>query len=124
MLDNRLENYSPGGVPDGVPDGVLFHVILKNVNYSATSVAESSMEASTEVSAQVNTEVKLSKEKLSNLLDFCATARSRKEMQAFCDIKTDEYFRKNIIRPMLSLGIIKMTIPDKPNSQNQKYIVS
>jgi ATP-dependent DNA helicase RecG len=43
-------------------------------------------------------------------------------MQIFCGIKSDEYFRKNIITPMLTLGLIRMTISDKPNSRNQRYV--
>lgn len=90
---------------------VVMYDDLWNMNYSlATSVVE------------VGTEVKLAPKKLNALVEFCSKARSRKEMQAFCGIKTDEYFRKNIISPMLALGLIKMTIPDKPNSRNQKYV--
>jgi ATP-dependent DNA helicase RecG len=85
------------------------------MNYNpATSVAE--------VSAEVGMEVKLAPEKLTGLLDYCSTERSRKEMQTFCGIKSDEYFRKNIVTPMLALRLIRMTAPDKPNSRNQRYI--
>ena len=76
----------------------------------------------TEVSTEVDTQVKLPEEKLAALLDYCKEARSRREMQEFCGIKTAEYFRKHIIKPMLSGGLIKPTIPDKPNSSKQKYI--
>lgn len=37
-------------------------------------------------------------------------------------IKSRETFRKNYMNPALGLGIVEMTIPDKPNSRNQRYI--
>lgn len=71
---------------------------------------------------QVSTQVKLDSSKLAALLDFCSVPRSRREMQDFCGIKTTEYFRKNIVKPMLKEQLIKPTIPDKPNSRLQKYV--
>lgn len=83
---------------------------------------EATTQEGTEVSMEVDTQVKLPEEKLAALLDYCKEARSRREMQKFCGIKTAEYFRKHIIKPMLSEGLIRPTIPDKPNSSKQKYI--
>lgn len=37
-------------------------------------------------------------------------------------IKSKENFRKNYINPALSMGMVEMTIPDKRNSKNQRYI--
>lgn len=36
-------------------------------------------------------------------------------------LKSREGFRKNYLRPALDLQMIEMTIPDKPNSRNQRY---
>ena len=33
-----------------------------------------------------------------------------------------EYFRKGILKPLLESGQLRMTIPDKPNSKNQRYV--
>jgi ATP-dependent DNA helicase RecG len=115
----NLYGYKEGFAPEFKSTRTEFHVILKNMNYAEPT---SIVEVGTEVTTEVGTEVKLASEKLNALLKFCAVARSRKEMQEFCGIKTDEYFRKSIISPMLALGLIRMTIPDKPNSRNQKYI--
>ena len=78
-------------------------MVLKNMNYGETT---STAEVSAEVGVEVSTEVKLSSEKLKSLLAFCANGRSRREMQEFCDIKSDEYFRKNIVNPMLEIGLV------------------
>lgn len=37
-------------------------------------------------------------------------------------IKSRETFRKNYMNPALEMGIVTMTIPDKPNSRNQRYV--
>jgi ATP-dependent DNA helicase RecG len=77
-----------------------------------------------EDSAEDGAEVKLSHEKLEALLEFCSEARTRKEMQEFCGIKSDEYFRKYVVLPMLTQGLLHMTIPDKPKSKNQRYVAA
>lgn len=37
-------------------------------------------------------------------------------------LKSKETFRKNYMNPALKHNLVKMTIPDKPNSKNQRYI--
>jgi ATP-dependent DNA helicase RecG len=43
-------------------------------------------------------------------------------MQEFIEITSREYFNKTVLLPLLESGKLKMTIPDKPNSRNQKYV--
>ena len=89
---------------------------------SLTSPRPSLGTPGTEVSTEVTTQVKLKPEMLMRLLYFCETPRTRQEMQDFCGIKTEKYFREKIVRPMLAEKMIVRTIPDKPNSKNQKYV--
>lgn len=37
-------------------------------------------------------------------------------------LKSKEALRKNYIKPAIELGLIRMTLPDKPKSKNQRYI--
>lgn len=37
-------------------------------------------------------------------------------------LKSKETFRKNYMNPALKHNFVKMTLPDKPNSKNQRYI--
>ena len=37
-------------------------------------------------------------------------------------LKSTETFRKNYINPAMDLGLVRMTLPDKPNSRNQRYV--
>lgn len=32
-----------------------------------------------------------------------------------------DYFRKNVLNPLLKGGLLKLTVPDKATSPNQKY---
>ena len=84
---------------------------------ASTQVGKSSGEVGGEV-IRVNLDV----QKLNALLEYCKKARSRTEMQSFCGIKSQDYFRRNILLPLLDSGRLKRTIPDKPNSSKQKYI--
>jgi len=44
------------------------------------------------------------------------------QIMEMLNLKSKETFRKNYMNPALEIGIVKMTIPDKPNSKNQRYI--
>lgn len=37
-------------------------------------------------------------------------------------LKSKEGFRRNYLKPAVDMNFIQMTIPDKPNSRNQRYI--
>lgn len=37
-------------------------------------------------------------------------------------LKSRETFRKNYINPAIKMGAVRMTLPDKPNSKNQRYV--
>ena len=37
-------------------------------------------------------------------------------------LHSKEGFRRNYLRPAIEKDLIHMTIPDKPNSRNQRYI--
>ena len=46
---------------------------------------------------------------------------SASELMARLHLKHRPTFRKNYLKPALAKGLIEMTVPDKPNSKNQKY---
>ena len=37
-------------------------------------------------------------------------------------LMSKEGFRRNYLRPAIDMNLIRMTIPDKPNSRNQRYV--
>ncbi len=60
-------------------------------------------------------------ENIVGLINFCTEARSFGEMLAFMDLTDRTKFRRKYIHPLLNAGILEQTMPDKPNSRNQKY---
>ena len=56
------------------------------------------------------------------LLKFCKSTRSLQEMMSLMDWKDRTKFRKKYINVLIKNGLLKMTIPDKPQSSKQKYI--
>jgi len=47
---------------------------------------------------------------------------SANELLNLLDIKTKETLRNSYLNPAIENGLIRMTLPDKPNSKNQRYI--
>ena len=99
----KLVGFSKEYMPEFESTQSEFRTILKNVNY---------------ISGQDSGQDDTTKE----ILEFCSVTRTRNEIQEFCGIKSRDYFRKKILNPLLEKGKLKMTLPDKPNSKNQKYI--
>lgn len=56
-----------------------------------------------------------------SILDFCEIPRSRAELIEFTG-KSRNYVLKQLIAPLVECGKLKLTIPDKPKSSNQKYV--
>ena len=59
--------------------------------------------------------------KCGELVLFCRTPRSKKEMMAFLKLSDRKSFDKLYLKPLLNKKI-RYTIPDKPNSRSQKYV--
>lgn len=55
------------------------------------------------------------------IISFCTTPRSRGDLANKFRFGNPSYFMKTYVFPLIEAGKIKMTIPDKPKSKNQKY---
>lgn len=60
-------------------------------------------------------------QRLVELTEFCVMPRSKREMMDFIGFTGTKNFRERYLVPLLKAEKIEMTIPDKPNSRNQKY---
>lgn len=56
-----------------------------------------------------------------SLTEFCSVPRSRAEIVAFVG-KSKNYVMSQIVNPLVESGKLKMTIPEKPKSPNQKFV--
>ena len=60
--------------------------------------------------------------KLLDVMEYDVAYTSNKLMEKL-ELKSREGFRRNYLKPALELNLVSMTIPDKPNSKNQRYIM-
>ena len=60
-------------------------------------------------------------DKVSRLLVSLDGDLDRSQLQELLGIKNRDYFRIEYLKPAIEDGLVELTIPDKPNSQYQKY---
>ena len=56
------------------------------------------------------------------IIEYCNKERTIYEIMRFVGYKNRTRFRRDYIKPLVESKKLKMTIPDKPTSKNQKYI--
>ncbi len=89
-------------------------VVVTFFPIAESKAVEVTPQATMEVTPQVTPQVK-------NLLAICEGEKGRGELQVLLNIKDRKHFRKAYLNSALATGLIKMTIPDKPQSRLQKY---
>jgi hypothetical protein len=63
-------------------------------------------------------------ERTQKILLFCSSSRSAEEIMGHINLTHKEYFRSQVLNPLVRDGFLKLTIPDKPNHPGQKYIAA
>ncbi|MCQ2211594.1 MAG: Fic family protein [Paludibacteraceae bacterium] len=87
--------------------------MLKMIDETLDEVIQGVKRESKNISDQVN--------KLLEIMDLDIPI-SANEIMKRLGIKSKETLRGSYLNPAIENGLIRMTIPDKPNSKNQKYI--
>ena len=125
ILDStaQLPGYSDEYKPQFLSTDTDFIVVLKNINYS-NRLAFEAHKASEQVSAQVGEQDGEQDDRQKLILEFCSIERTRQELQEYLGAASRRFFANSILKPLLESGKLKMTIPEKPTSRNQKYIRS
>lgn len=86
--------------------------MLRMIDETLDEVLESSKKESQNISSNVN--------RLLEVMDYDIPL-SANEIMARLHIKSKETLRSSYLNPAIQNGLVKMTLPDKPNSKNQKY---
>ena len=60
-------------------------------------------------------------EKTTEILEFCRTPRSKKELAEFLGIKSVTYGIKRYVEPLVENGLLALSEPKNPGSRSQKY---
>ena len=58
------------------------------------------------------------------ILAFCLEPRKASEIQELLQLKHRETFQNNYMRPLINTQLLALTIPDKPKSRLQKYVIT
>lgn len=59
-----------------------------------------------------------------DIINFCKAPRSMKEFKEKFEFSNTTNFKRKTLEPLIESRLIQMTIPEKPNSRNQKYVIS
>ncbi|MBU4259544.1 MAG: hypothetical protein KKH45_09205, partial [Proteobacteria bacterium] len=58
------------------------------------------------------------------VVEFCKQPRSLREIMEYLGLRHRPSFLESILNPLLEVGLLKRTVPDKPRSRFQKYIAA
>lgn len=95
-----------GGIPEFI-EGDVFRVIIPLSSTAFEKIGP----------------VKLEHDKIPDeILSFCDQPRTKIEIMEHFGYKDVKNFNNKYIKPLIEFGKLRMTIPDKPKSRNQKYI--
>jgi ATP-dependent DNA helicase RecG len=61
-------------------------------------------------------------DRTARILDFCQTPRHREEIQKLVGMNNRDHFRKEVLNKLIAQGLLRPTLPDKPNSPKQQYV--
>ncbi|MDF1618728.1 Fic family protein [Petrocella sp. FN5] len=96
-------------------EGEIFKTIIPLTNQDTNQDTKQDTNQGTNQGTNQDTEA------IKMLLEFCRTPRTREEMQHFMNLNNRGHFRVKVLNPLIKGGLLKMMLPNKPTSKNQKY---
>lgn len=111
IKERQQEYYDALAISDNKADCTVFVEMMMQIIFDALNNLDTTDQVSDQVSDQVNI-----------LLNCMGNeVLSATQLMQRLGLSHRPTFRKNYLNPALKNGLIEMTIPDKPNSKNQKY---
>ena len=111
IKERQQEYYDALAISDNKADCTVFVEMMMQIIFDALNDLDTTDQVSNQVSDQVNI-----------LLNCMGNeVLSATQLMQRLGLSHRPTFRKNYLNPALKNGLIEMTIPDKPNSKNQKY---
>ncbi|RPJ14471.1 MAG: AAA family ATPase [Deltaproteobacteria bacterium] len=112
-----------GGADPELVEGDVFRLVIRVPEFGEKTVPESQQvpDKYRTSTGQVTGQVE---EWVINALSACTEPQKSSEIQKFTGIKHRETFQRNYLDRLLEEGLIVRTIPDKPRSRMQKYIIT
>ena len=108
--ERALNGRSGGGVPQRIPDDTQ-HVTEQGTGQGTEQVTG---QGTPQVTPQVIDNVE-------QLVNALTGEMSRAQLQAALKLRDRKHFATVYLQPALKAGLVEMTLPDKPNSRNQRY---
>ena len=111
IKERQQEYYDALAISDNKADCTVFVEMMMQIIFDALNDLDTTDQVSDQVSDQVNI-----------LLNCMGNeVLSATQLMQRLGLSHRPTFRKNYLNPALKNGLIEMTIPEKPNSKNQKY---
>lgn len=118
-IDRMFLEMKQAGLPEPEyrTEAFMVYATIKNKKF-----LESEDLGNTQDNTQDDTQVDTQDSIQNRILEYCNIPRSKNEITVFLGYKDAKSVAKNHLKPLIQTGKLAMTIPDKPNSKNQKYI--
>ena len=112
--DRQQEYYAATNASNGTGESTVF------IEFMLSQIDKILDELSVQISDDYQ-QIPESVQKLLAVMEYDISYTGNALMEKL-GLKSREGFRRNYLRPAMEMHLIHMTIPDKPNSRNQRYI--
>ena len=102
----------------------LYYRALLNITTSANATMTTAERVLIETYQRTVNFIGSDKQRTQKLIEFCSQPRFINDMLKLFRWKDRTKFRRKFVSPLITQGLLEMTIPEKPNSRNQRYITT